>query len=138
MGVVALATSSVPFAVLNASRVTPPTVLRLLAGGAVPLPLLLVFPYGSNASDRKLVMTAALPAELSKPGGMGLKLDGDPGALMGAVFTVPGGVTEIAAWMLGVLKVIEAGAALPAPPLAREVNKLLAALDARESSTPVT
>jgi len=83
-------------------------------------------------------MTAALPAELSKPGGMGLKLDGDPGALMGAVFTVPGGVTEIAAWMLGVLKVIEAGAALPAPPLAREVNKLLAALDARESSTPVT
>jgi hypothetical protein len=132
-----LATSSVPFAVLKARRVTPPTVLRLLAG-AVPLPLLLVLPYGSNASDRKLVMTAALPAELSRPGGMGLKLDGDPGALMGAVFTVPGGVTEIAAWMLGVLKVIEAGAALPVPPLAREVSKLLAALDARESSTPVT
>lgn len=132
-----MATSSVPFAVLKARRVTPPTVLRLLAG-AVPLPLLLVLPYGSNASDRKLVMTAALPAELSRPGGMGLKLDGDPGALMGAVFTVPGGVTEIAAWMLGVLKVIEAGAALPVPPLAREVSKLLAALDARESSTPVT
>ena len=50
MGVVAFATASVPVAVLNSRRVTPPTVLRLPAAAAVPLPVPLPA-CGSKASD---------------------------------------------------------------------------------------
>lgn len=134
-GVLALETSNGPEAVLNAKRVLPPTVLRLVPA--------VTFAHGSNDSERNWVMMAALlfppAAELKRPGGNGLKLDADPGALMGVVDTTPGGVTEMAAWILGVLNVTVAGAELPPlPPLTMELSRLLAALVANESSTPVT
>jgi hypothetical protein len=91
--------------------------------------------YGSKASDRNCVtMACPLPpaAALSKPGGMGLKLDGDPGALMVLLGTVPGGVTEIAAWMLGVLNVTVNTLLLLL------LSRLLSALDVSVSSTAVT
>lgn len=98
MGVVAFAISSgAPDAVVNARRVTPPTVLKLELG-EVPLVELEAALYGSNARDRNWVTTAWLPAAaVSRPGGRASKLDGDPGALMGATDTTPGGVTEMAA-----------------------------------------
>jgi len=67
---------------------------------------------------------------------MASKLDGDPGALMGVVEVAPGGVTDTAIWMFGELNVTVAVAVLF--PLAAELSKLLAALDASAVVTLLT
>ena len=146
IGVVALATSSGPVAVLNARRVTPPVVLRLLIGtAAAVVPFAVLFAvlltttlYGSKERDWNCVTIAWLvfppAAEASKLGDTASKLDGDPGALMGALeAAAPGGVTDTAIWMFGELKVTVAAfaGALLLPLLTADCSKLLAAFDAR-------
>jgi hypothetical protein len=93
--------------VLNAKRVTPPTVL---VNGPNTVWLLALPPlreYGSNARLRNCVTNAALllnpEAELSRPGGIASKLDGDPTAVSAPVGSTPGGATDSAIWMFAEL-----------------------------------
>ena len=95
------ATTSGPDDTLNARRVLPPVVFRL-----VPL---VALAHGSKDSDRNSVSTAVLApaAEASTPDGSGSKLEGEPGAPMGAE-TALGSATDTVALMFGELNCVVA------------------------------
>lgn len=84
MGVCALATMiSLPSGLLNASRVVP--VALKLPLGAAPAEC------ASKARDKNWVTTDVVVG--SRPAGMGLKAEGDPGAVS-ACSGAPGGATD--------------------------------------------